>query len=76
MLQRVILHWGLIHRTSMLRVAALCQGMPQGGGGEQAEPRRSHLSPRGRNSTKTLIMGLMMGGWQARHYGNVERGRL
>lgn len=33
MLHIVTLHWGLIHRTSMLRVAALCQGMPQGGGG-------------------------------------------
>lgn len=33
MLHVVILHWGLIHRTSMHRAAALCQGMPQGGGG-------------------------------------------
>lgn len=31
MLHRVILHWGLIRRTSVLRVPALCQGMPQGG---------------------------------------------
>lgn len=40
MLQRVILHWGLIHRTSMLRVAALCQGMPQGGGGGASRAKK------------------------------------
>lgn len=36
MLHVVILHWGLIHKTSVLREAALCQGMPQGGGGGEA----------------------------------------
>lgn len=44
--------------------------------GRQAKPRRSHSSPRGRNSTETLIMGLMKWVLQAKHYGNVERGRL
>lgn len=44
--------------------------------GRQAKPRRSHSSPRGRNSTETLIMGLMKWVLQAKHYGNVGRGRL
>lgn len=44
--------------------------------GRQAEPRRSHSSPRGRNSTETLIMGLIKWMLQAKHYGDVQRSRL
>lgn len=44
--------------------------------GRWAKPRRSHSSPRGRNSTETLIMGLMKWVLQAKHYGNVERQAL